>query len=108
MGKDPTGPKRKEPTIRRSPRTRRHVGPVTLRLARIAGFRYDKARDALVLRVVGNHVGPVLRKGPPVDSAAAQLEWSDSMDALAARRKTGRFVRDPEPAGDSSPNLIEH
>ena len=53
-------------------------------------------------------MGPVLRKGPPVDSAAAQLEWSDSMDALAARRKTGRFVRDPEPAGDSSPNLIEH
>jgi hypothetical protein len=50
----------------------------------------------------------VLRNRPPIDSAAAQIEWSDSMDALAARRRTGRFARDPEPAGDTSPDLIEH
>ena len=51
-----------------------------------------------MLRGVGNRVGPVLRDGPPVDSAAAQMEWSDSMDELAERRKTGRFTRDPQDA----------
>lgn len=29
-----------------------------------------------------------------MDSAAAAMEWSDDMEQLAARRKTGRFVRD--------------
>jgi hypothetical protein len=61
-----------------------------------------------VLRLVGNHLGPVLRNRPPIDSAAAQIEWSDSMDQLAARRRTGRFARDPERAGNVSPDLIEH
>jgi len=71
-------------------------------------FRYNKSRDAHVLRLVGTRLGPVLRNRPPIDSAAAQLEWSDSMDELAARRRTGRFVRDPERAGDVSQDLIEH
>jgi hypothetical protein len=61
-----------------------------------------------VLRFVGNHVGPVLRSGPPVDSAAEQMEWSDSMDRLAARRKSRRFARDPEPGDTISSDLIEH
>jgi hypothetical protein len=50
----------------------------------------------------------VLRNRPPIDSAAAQIEWSDSMDELAARRKTGRFVRDPQGAETVSQDLIEH
>ncbi len=45
---------------------------------------------------MGNRFGPVLRTQPPVDSAAAQMDWSESMDELATRRKTGRFVRDPQ------------
>ncbi len=72
---------------RRIPRKRRQVGRTGLRVARICGFRYDECRDAYVLRLVGNRVGPVLRGHPPVDSAAAQIEWSESMDRLADRRK---------------------
>jgi hypothetical protein len=73
--------------IRRIPRRRRQVRPLTLRVARLCGFRYDEGRDAYILRLVGNRVGPVLRSQPPVDSAAAQIEWSESMDRLADRRK---------------------
>jgi hypothetical protein len=40
----------------------------------------------------------VLRSRAPIDSAAAQMEWSESMDELAARRKPGRFVRDSQGA----------
>ncbi len=60
-----------------------------------------------MLRFVGTRIGPVLRSRPPIDSAAAQIEWSDSMDKLAARRKTGRFARDPKHAADASRDLIE-
>jgi hypothetical protein len=70
-------------------------------------FRYDSARDAHVLRLVGTRFGPVLRNRPPIDSAAAQLEWSGSMEELAARRRTGRFARDPDRAADVSQDLIE-
>jgi hypothetical protein len=72
--------------IRRIPRKRRQVRPAALRVARICGFRYDEGRDAYVLRLVGNRFGPVLRSRPPIDSAAAQIEWSESMDRLAERR----------------------
>jgi len=62
-----------------------------------------------VLRLVGSRIGPVLRNRPPIDSAAAQIEWSGSMDELAALRKpTGRFMRDPDRAGQASQDLIEH
>ena len=71
---------------RRIPRKRRQVGPTALRIARICGFRYDEGRDAYILRLVGNRIGPVLRSGPPVDSAQAQIQWSESMDELAARK----------------------
>jgi len=95
------------PTIRRIPRSRRQIGPATLRVARAFGFRYDDVRHAYVLRGVGNRFGPVLRSGPPIDSAAAQMEWSDSMDELAARRrKTGRFTRDPQVTPASERNLL--
>ena len=96
-----------EPTIRRIPRPRRQVGPATLRLARIFGFRHDEARDAYVLRLVGNRVGPVLRSAPPVDSAAAQIEWSESMDQLAARRRPGRFAAEREPAERVQQDLLK-
>ena len=71
---------------RRVPRKRRQVGPAALRVARICGFRYDEGRDAYVLRLVGNRIGPVLRSHPPVDSAQEQIEWSESMDELAERQ----------------------
>jgi hypothetical protein len=50
------------------------VGSAALRVARICGFRYDEGRDAYILRLVGNRVGP------PVDPDAAQIEWSDSIE----------------------------
>ena len=57
--------------------------------------------------MVGNRFGPVLRNKPPVDSAAAQMEWSESMDALAARRRSGRFEKDPQDA-QSAPRDVAH
>jgi hypothetical protein len=55
---------------------------------------------------VGNRFGPVLRNRPPIDSAAAQMEWSDSMDELAERRRGGRFVREPKRSADAQRNLL--
>ena len=49
----------------------------------------------------------MLRNKPPVDSAAAQMEWSESMDALAARRQSGRFAPDPQEA-QSAPRDVLH
>jgi hypothetical protein len=93
--------------IRRSPRTRRQVHPATLRVARICGFRYDDAREAYVLRLVGGHFGPVLRTGSPVGRAAAQMEWDDSMTQLATRKRgTGRFAREPQATEPASPDLL--
>ena len=60
-----------------------------------------------MLRGVGNRLGPVLRTGPPIDSAAAQMEWSESMDELAARRKPGRFARDAQDAPSASRDLLK-
>ena len=54
---------------------------------------------------MGNRFGPVLRNRPPVDSAAAQMEWSESMDELASLRKPGRFARDPQGA-ESAPRDV--
>jgi hypothetical protein len=51
-------------------------------------------------------MGPVLRSRPPVDSAAAQMEWSESMDELAARRKSGRFVSDPQAADAAQRDVL--
>jgi hypothetical protein len=60
-----------------------------------------------VLRGVGNRIGPVLRSGAPVDSAAAQMEWSESMDELAARRKSRRFARDPQDTPAAERDLLQ-
>ena len=59
-----------------------------------------------MLRLVGNRFGPVLRNRPPIDSAAAQMEWSESMDELAERRRGGRFVREPKRPADTQRNLL--
>jgi hypothetical protein len=42
-------------------RPRRYVSPVTLTAMRPV-LRYSSARDAFVLRMVGSHRGPVLRR----------------------------------------------
>ena len=59
-----------------------------------------------MLRLVGNRFGPVLRSRPPIDSAAAQMEWSESMDELAAVRKTRRFVSDPQDAESAQRDVL--
>lgn len=86
--------------IARSPRTRRQVRPATLRLARLLGFRFDSGRDAYVLRLVGRRIGPVLRT-ESYDNAAQSMDWPEELqrqedERVAARRRTGRFKRDPE------------
>jgi hypothetical protein len=51
----------------------------------------------------------VLRTSPPVDSAQAQIEWSESMDELAARRaRTGRFAEEPERAEGPERDVLNH
>jgi hypothetical protein len=51
----------------------------------------------------------VLRTSPPVDSAQAQIEWSESMDELAARRaRTGRFESEPEQAESAERDVLKH
>lgn len=46
--------------MRAQQRRRRQLPPWTL-IALAPLFRYDFARDAYVLRLIGNRVGPVLR-----------------------------------------------
>ena len=59
-----------------------------------------------MLRLVGKRFGPVLRNRPPIDSAAAQIEWDYEMDGLA-RRPTGRFARDPQHADEPARDVVE-
>jgi hypothetical protein len=47
--------------MRDAPRPRRLVSPLLLRLL-FPAFRYDYARDAYILRLVGKWTGPVLRR----------------------------------------------
>jgi hypothetical protein len=46
---------------RTQPRPRHEVRPDRTWLLRLLGFRYSTTRDAWVLRVVGNRIGPVYR-----------------------------------------------
>jgi hypothetical protein len=48
----------------------------------------------------------VLRSQPPIDNVAAQIFWSESMDELAARRKTGRFANDPQAQQGASRDVL--
>lgn len=50
--------------MRKTERQRRSVGRTTIRLASPL-FRYSYNRDAYVLRIVGNRVGPVLKLRTP-------------------------------------------
>lgn len=43
------------------PRRRRYVTSRSMQIARLAGFRYCRYRDAYVLRLVGHRFGPVLK-----------------------------------------------
>ena len=49
-------------------RPRRYVSPVTLTAMRPV-LRYSSTRDAFVLRLVGSHRGPVLRRERRIASA---------------------------------------
>ena len=49
----------------------------------------------------------MFRNRPPIDSAAAQMEWSESMDELAARRRPGRFTREPKGAAEAQRDLLK-
>ena len=47
--------------MRHVPRRRRRVDRRWRRLLIALGFAYDAKRDAFILRLVGEHVGPVFR-----------------------------------------------
>jgi hypothetical protein len=54
----------------RTPRKRRYVSPALLPLVRVL-FRHSGSRDAYVLRVVGDRLGPVLK--PSTQARRTQL-----------------------------------
>ena len=59
--------------MRTDPRPRHYISGATLSVTRPI-LRYSSGRDAYVLRVVGNHIGPVLRP----DRRRRQLDYGGS------------------------------
>lgn len=55
---------------RATTRRRRPVATENVRVLKALGFRYSVSRDAYVLRIFGNRVGPVfqIRQSPPETS----------------------------------------
>ncbi len=51
---------------RTEPRPRHEISPRLIPLLKVIGFRYSLGRDAYVLRIVGNRVGPVYRERDPL------------------------------------------
>jgi len=83
----------------RKPRRRRTVTPRLYSLARRAGFRYSRPRDALVLRGIGERFGPVLVRErialpqPGRDRAGVSASGRASgneREGHQARRRAGR------------------
>ena len=68
------------------PRRRRHISRRTLPIARLAGFRYCKQRDAYVLRLVGDRFGPVLKTPPANHHQPPPRHRSPALRADARRR----------------------
>jgi hypothetical protein len=62
-------------------RPRRYVSPVTLTAMRPV-LRYSSTRDAFVLRMVGSHRGPVLRRERRI--AQAELHGPERRDRVTA------------------------
>jgi hypothetical protein len=56
--------------MRTTPRPRHHINPVVFALLRPA-LRFSYTREAYVLRVVGNHRGPVFVRGRPAEHEAS-------------------------------------
>jgi hypothetical protein len=54
---------------RASPRRRHAIAPKSTWLLKALGFRYSSTRDAYVLRLVGNRLGPVFQYQPTDNSA---------------------------------------
>jgi hypothetical protein len=54
-------------------------------------FRYSRTRDAYVLRLIGDRLGPVLRVGPSSGNDAPRPGGVETEDA--APPKSGRFER---------------
>jgi len=52
--------------MRTTPRPRRVLGPVCFAIL-FPLLRWSHSREAYVLRLVGNRVGPVVRRRPPHD-----------------------------------------
>lgn len=71
--------------MRDTPRPRRSVGPLTLRLLKPL-FRYSIARDAYVMRIGGGQYGPVLV--PRTTQPAVPAEAAEPKP-----QPTGRFTR---------------
>ena len=64
-------------------RPRRYVSPVTLTAMRPV-LRYSSSRDAFVLRMVGSHRGPVLRR----ERRIARAEY----DGPERRERSSAFI----------------
>jgi hypothetical protein len=61
-------------------RNRRSISVRKARLLPLLGFRYSTTRDAYVLRVVGNHFGPVYQiNAAPRPAPVAEPAQSDEL-----------------------------
>ncbi len=62
-------------------------------LARLLGFRYDRRRDAYVMRVVGERFGPVLKRrdrlGPVIGGGPPQVVAMAEWEAELLRERSG-------------------
>ena len=68
-------------------RPRRPISVKRARLLPLLGFRYSTTRDAYVLRVIGNRIGPVYQVQARADGAAAGSANEDRATAEAPRER---------------------
>lgn len=91
-------------------RRRRYISPQTQSVVRWAGFRYNRSREAYVLRLVGNFIGPVLKAEMSLTTEVVEAEGPLApVTAIPALRRTppvrsrytattpGAMPREPEP-----------
>ncbi|MDQ6728830.1 MAG: peptidoglycan-binding protein [Actinomycetota bacterium] len=71
--------------FRGRPRRRHYIRPGKLTIARLAGFRYSPGRDAYVLRLVGNLVGPVLKFSESASTLTAGTRGSATARTTTTR-----------------------
>lgn len=90
--------------FRGRPRRRHYITPGKLAIARLAGFRYSHGRDAYVLRLVGNLVGPVLK----ISESASTLTAGTQGSATARTTTTRLSLASPARSSYGANGATQH